>query len=170
MWRRTVMKIAVLVLAGCERPWIYNPLSFECIATPIMVHAPQWSEHDVEVFEKRMEYYSIPLSSQLDMASFEIVLDPIDHQSFDHYVDTVAKSFYRNYHSSVHVVATRLQTKEVILDKTFHAVQTLKDNPHVYQDSQIAQANVLWAQQIILFDKIALELKTLCELTLSGTV
>ncbi len=170
MWRKTMMQIAILVFAGCENSLIYNPLSFECIATPIVVFAPQWSEHDVDIFEKRMELYSIPLVSQLDAASFQIFLDPIEHQSFEHYADTIAKSFYRNYHSSLHMVAMRIETQEVLLDKTFHAVQTLKDDPHVYQESQIAQANVQWTQQMILFDKMAMELKTLCEPIPSGTV
>ncbi len=169
MWKKMISFVALLGLCGCERPWVYNPLSFECIASPVIVLAPKWKVHDLEILQQRLDFYAIPLAQDSDRATFEIVCDPIVNDSFDNYADTVAKTVYRNYHSSMHVLITRLQTKEVVLDTTLHSVQTLKDNPHVYQDSQIAQANVIWSQQLDLFDKLAMELKGLCEFIPSGT-
>ncbi len=169
MWRKAFQFILFVGLIGCERPWVYNPLSFECIAVPILLSAPDWSVHQQEVLEQRLTFYDIPLETHSDHAVFEILCDPIIHYSFDSYADYVKKTLYRNYHSSLHVVVTRLQTQEIVLDTTIYAVQTLKDSPHVYQDSQIAQANVYWTQQLELFDKLAMELKSLCEFTPFGT-
>ncbi|MBM4222195.1 MAG: hypothetical protein FJ161_00100 [Gammaproteobacteria bacterium] len=165
-YKMVLLQISLFLLAGCHL--VYDPLMFECELPPFFVTTLAWPKESQQVLMERLDFLGLVPATTLHDARFEIVLDDIQHDSIEHWIDTVDHVFYRNYYSKMHAKCVDRLTGVVIFDKVFQATQTLKTDPHVYLTNQMALSELYWSQQIDLFDQLTRELKTLCVMNPSG--
>lgn len=164
---KNIFLFLTLCLSGCSF-WAPDPLKDDQPVRTVVLLSPQSSHKQMQFIDDMFSYYNIARCSDLKDADLKIILSPVIHDSIDYFIEQTQKSLFKNYRSTLHVQVLRNDTHELLMEKTFVSLETLKDDVSFYKEQELALVHLQWRQQRNLFDQCGSFVEKLCHGTIAG--
>jgi hypothetical protein len=158
-----------IFLTGCIG--LNEPLTFEDKTQPVYIEHNTLSAADYDQIKAVLSAKGVRLTDIHDFNSYKLTINSLRHQSRDLYDDPSSYNLYLTVTSFVDATLYDRQKEEILWNHEFKNQQSFKPSVHFYSDQQWARAELIWNQQLNLFNQLADQILETCkkEPILSGS-
>jgi outer membrane lipopolysaccharide assembly protein LptE/RlpB len=160
----------LLMLSGCVSN-LADSLEFQCVKKPIILQSDTLSSSTRRQLTEVLHTHGIAVSNDNQIKpldSFKIKINSLDYNFKALYQESTSHNLFRNIEARMIVTAYDIATDDILWEKQYNSVHTIRCEPHFYTKNQLALAQSQWELQRDLFSQLTTDLLKLCAIQVSG--